>query len=71
MILEHLARAKEHVVEGEEHIRRQHQVIADLESDGHDTTQAREILVTLEHSQALHLRGENWLTKELAARAGN
>ena len=68
MILAHLELAKEHVAEGEEHIRRQHQMMAELERDGHDITMALEVLNTLEQAQALHLAGRDRLTKKLWSR---
>ncbi len=59
--------AQSHVEEGEAHLRRQQAIIAELESDGHDSTLAREILATLENTQALHVEARDRLIKELSA----
>jgi hypothetical protein len=61
-----LRQAQSHVAEGETHIRRQKAIIAELETDGHDSTLAREILATLEKTQALHVEGRDRLAKELS-----
>ena len=49
-----LERAQRHVAEGREHIARQRRIISELERDGHDTGLARELLTSLEETQALH-----------------
>ena len=51
----HLEQAERHVAEGEQHIARQRELIAELERDGHDTTTAIELLRTFEQSQAGHI----------------
>jgi hypothetical protein len=67
LIAAHLAQAERHVVEGARHIERQHEIIQELERDGHDTTAARELLAALERTQVLHLEGRDRLRSELAA----
>jgi hypothetical protein len=37
---QHLAQAERHVAEGEGHVTRQRELVAKLEQDGHDTTEA-------------------------------
>lgn len=54
---DHLAQAKRHVAEGERHVADQIARIAQLERDGHDTTQAEAFLKTLE--QALYAMREH------------
>lgn len=51
LILDHLAMAKRHVAEGEEHVERQKMLIAELARDGHDTAVAQKLLATLEQLQ--------------------
>ena len=46
--------ARRHVAEGLEHIRRQEALIRELETGGHSTDTARELLRTLLESQRLH-----------------
>jgi hypothetical protein len=43
-----------HVREGQRHVNHQRQIITRLEAHGHPAKQARELLVTFEHTQALH-----------------
>jgi hypothetical protein len=65
-IEQHAKRADEHVAEGERHIRRQREIIAELERDGHNTEVARELLATLEVMQKSHLDIRDRLAKMLA-----
>jgi hypothetical protein len=53
-LLQHLAQAEHHVAEGRRHLARQEELIAELDRDGHDTTEARKLLATLRATQALH-----------------
>jgi hypothetical protein len=48
LLLEHLAMAERHVAEGERLIKRQHDVIAELGCDGHDTQRPRGLLKPFE-----------------------
>ena len=66
IVEEHLRRAKEHMAKGIENLRRQREIIAELERDGHDATTAKELLRTFEEVQAMHVGDVNRLTKELA-----
>jgi hypothetical protein len=59
----HLERAERHVAEGHEHVRRQRILIDELERDGHDSTQARELLARFEDALALHLKDLERLRK--------
>ncbi|MGY3530350.1 hypothetical protein [Bradyrhizobium sp. USDA 4452] len=55
VILEqHLALAERHAAQGRQHVARQENLIAELDRDGHDTTEARKVLDTLRITQALH-----------------
>ena len=53
-ILERIAETERHINLGEQHLARQRQIIAELERDGHDASQARHLLRTFEDTQALH-----------------
>ena len=60
-----LKEAEERVAQGEEHIRQQRELIAELERDGHNTSLAQELLATFEQIQKLHVAGRDRLAKEL------
>jgi hypothetical protein len=64
---EHLRQARDHVAQGEEHIRRQRALIAQLERDGYETALAKQLLATLEETQVLHEQDRERLIRELAA----
>ena len=63
---QHLALTEKHVSMGEEHLARQKELIAELEGNGHDSTQARHLLRLFERSQELHVADRNRLRDELA-----
>jgi hypothetical protein len=66
MIERHLALAESHVQEGQRHIEDQQRILAELERDGHDTTEARRLLSVLEQTQRLHVEDRARLSSELA-----
>jgi hypothetical protein len=61
----YLAEAERHVALGEQHVARQRKIVAELERDGHDTAQARELLRVLEGTQASHVSHRDRLLTEL------
>ncbi|MEY9199401.1 bifunctional non-homologous end joining protein LigD [Sinorhizobium fredii] len=61
LIEKHLAKAERHVAEGEEHVARQTNILAELERNGHDTKQARELLETFRELLASHIEDRNRL----------
>ncbi len=65
IILEHLARAEEHVVLAQEHVQQQRDLVARLEHDGHDTTMARALLEQFERLLEMHVGDRDRLAKEL------
>ena len=65
LISDHLAAAEGHVAEGLAHLNHQRSIIAELERDGHDATLARELLATLEETQAMHIVNRDQLAEEL------
>jgi hypothetical protein len=69
MLLNHLAMTERHVAEGELHIKRQHEIIAELGGDGHDTQMARELLKQFEETQTSHIAHRDRLAKEMAEKS--
>jgi hypothetical protein len=65
MISEHLAQAERYVSQGGRHIMHQMEFIAELESGGHDTTQAKNLLKLFEELQTSHIADRDRLQKEL------
>jgi hypothetical protein len=65
MLERYLAEAERHVTEGGEHIATQRRIIAELERDSHDTTNARQSLKQFEELQAIHIANRDRLRREL------
>jgi hypothetical protein len=63
--LQHLAEAEDHVAVGMQHIARQRELIAQLERDGHDVTQARALLEQFEQLQEMHVADRDRLRRSL------
>lgn len=61
-----LRQSEAHVVLGARHISRQKEIIAELERRGHDTDQARSLLVLFEELQVVHVQHRDRLIKQLA-----
>ena len=61
-----LGQAEAHVAKGHERIALQHEIIAELEREGHDTAPARELLVTFEKTQAMHVANCDRIAGQLA-----
>jgi hypothetical protein len=61
-----LSRAEAHVAKGQERIALQHEIIAELEREGHDTAPARELLATFEKTQAMHVANRDRVADKLA-----
>lgn len=61
--------AVRHVMEGEEHLKRQRRILAELRADGHPTTEAEETLAMLEAMQRAHKARLRQLTDRLEAPA--
>lgn len=64
-IRKELVEAEHWAALGRGHVAHQREIIDTLERDGHDATQARELLKTLLETQALHEASVERLTKEL------
>ena len=65
MLLDHLKQAQRHIAEGKEHIAKQREIVAELERDGHDTTEARRLLGNFEDLYQLHLADFDRILNEL------
>lgn len=62
----HLACVDHEIARTEQHLRRQHELIAKLESCGEDAAEARSVLAAMEGSQALRLADRELFRQELA-----
>jgi len=67
MVERHLTQAERHVPKGEQHVIRQRKLVAELESDGHDTTNALELLHQFEELLVMHIADRDGIRAELAA----
>jgi hypothetical protein len=65
MLQQHLAQAEQHAALGQNHITKQESLIAELDRDGHDTTEARKVLATLRDTQKLHEQSVERIIAEL------
>ena len=67
MLLAHLAQANEHVEMGERHVGRQRELVAELDRDGHSTTEAKKLLKQFEQMLAMHKSDRDRIERDLAA----
>jgi hypothetical protein len=65
MYEQHLAHAETAIAEGKEHIAKQRAVIARLQADGHDISQATALLETFLTTQRAHEEHRATIMKEL------
>ena len=70
VLLNHLALAEQHVAQGERHLSRQREIIAETEAAGRDSALARELLHTFEATQATHMADRDRLLRELSQASG-
>lgn len=66
MVRDHLELARRHVAQSEACVSRQREIVAELERDGHDSAQARQLLTLFEDLQRLHVADRDRLEKQLA-----
>lgn len=66
MLEQRLVTAEKHVAEGQRHVYDQRHILAGLERDGQDTTEARRLLANFEDAQKLHLEDRDRIAKELS-----
>jgi hypothetical protein len=67
MVVESLAQAEEHVVMGQKHITRQRELVAKLERNGQDSSEAQRLLREFEEIYAMHLANRERLRHEAAS----
>ena len=67
MLQQHRRLAYEHVKLGERHVWRQRELVAELEADGHDTTEAKRLLANFEALLEQHAQERDRLVRKLAA----
>ncbi len=60
-----LRMAERHVVEGERRVNRQERIVAELDRDGHNATEARRLLGNFYDAQRLHLEHRSRMLREL------
>lgn len=63
--MEHWVIAERHVLQGECHVARQREIIAELEREGHDAAASIKLLQQFQEMQALHIADRDRLRKEL------
>ncbi len=65
MVLDHLALAERHVTEGEQHVNRQRELVAELRRKGKDTFLAQQVLQQFQELLHLHVTDRDRLRREL------
>ncbi len=70
VLLEYLALAERHVVEGARHLNRQREIVAETEAVGRDSTLARALLHTFETTQDSYVADRDRLLRELEQASG-
>ena len=69
MLRDHLAKVERHIRDGEGHLSRQREIVAELEGHGHGHSRtaqmARDILATFEMSESTHLNDRAHLLQAL------
>jgi hypothetical protein len=66
MILQHLARARERVAQGERHLKLQQQIVDLLQRDGRDALHARKLLQQYQELLARHIADRDRLERDLS-----
>lgn len=70
LLEQHLAQVERHVAQGEAIIARQRRIVSELERDGHDAGEARDLLAQFQEMQAQHITHRDRLRRELAVGDG-
>jgi hypothetical protein len=69
ILVAHLAHVERHIRDGEQHLLRQREIVAELESHGHGRSRtanmARDLLATFEMAQSAHLNERAHLLQAL------
>jgi hypothetical protein len=66
-LLEHLALAERHLQDGERHLAEQRARIEERRRDGHDISEAMELLAAMEAAQRQHKKGLDLIRQQLGA----
>jgi hypothetical protein len=64
-LLKELQEAERYVAEGEDNLRRQRQLISEMELGGHDASVAKDMLTLFERVQVVHVVTRDRLVREL------
>jgi hypothetical protein len=64
-LLKQLEEAERYVAEGEDNLRRQRQIIAEMERRGHDSSVVRDLLTLFEQVQAVHIGARDRAMKDI------
>ena len=64
-VRQHLDEAERHVERGRQLLRKQCEIIDQMERDGHDSSGAKELLHSLEHAQMMHIADRDRIREEL------
>jgi len=65
MLEQHLLHAEARVAQGDRRVAKQRRLVARLERDGQDTSEARMLLEELEESRKLHVADRDRLLRDL------
>jgi hypothetical protein len=65
-LLDHLALAEKHILEGERHVKRQREILQDLQRDGRDALKAKDLLRSDERAMSLHSENRDRIRGELS-----
>jgi hypothetical protein len=66
VLTKHLAQAERHVVLGEEHVRRQREIVAELDVWGAATPEARKLLANFEAILSMQIADRDRIRREVA-----
>jgi hypothetical protein len=69
LALQHLAKAEQHVVDGERHVRNQRQIVVQREQRGGDPAEPKRLLALFEEVQAMHVAHRDRLADEVSRSA--
>lgn len=67
MLQQHLAQAEAHVALADRNVARQRKLVAELERDGHSTTEAKRLLALFEEILVTYIADRDRLRRELEA----
>ena len=65
LLEEHLAQARRHIRLGQEHIKRQKELVTELERDGHDVSEPKRLLDLFREIQLMHVLHRDILLVEI------